>query len=177
MILRATTTRLNLLAAIQIVTIALAMGIATCWVNANGESTGESIDSEGEESGTQYQIDETFDETRNGARLVLKYDSKVQNFTGHVENTTKAKLTNVRVEVHLSNGTELGPTKPQDLEPNQKISVTLSATDQKFKTWGAHPEVGKQGSGEHGGSEGDGEHRGKESSGEHGDESERGEHS
>ncbi len=170
------TTRPNLHVGAQIFAIALVLGIATCWANANGESEGESIDSEGEESGTQYQIDETFDETRNGARLVLKYDPKIQNFTGHVENTTNAKLTNVRVEVHLSNGTELGPTKPQDLEPNQKMSVTLPANDQKFETWGAHPEVGKQGSGEHGGAEGDGEHSGRES-GEHGAESERGEHS
>ncbi len=169
-----TTMRINLTNALQIVGVSLALGLATCWASANGESEGESGDAEGEESGTQYQIDETYDEVRNGARLVLKYNDKTQDFTGHVENTTKTKLSKVRVEVHLSNGTELGPTKPQDLAPSESVEVTLSAADQKFETWGAHPEVGSQRSGEHGDSNGKGEHGGKESSGEHGRESDYG---
>lgn len=58
--------------------------------------------------------------------------------------------TKVRVEVHLSNGTELGPTEPSDLEAGTSQSVFLSAKDEEFDTWGAHPEVGESGGGEHG---------------------------
>ena len=47
---------------------------------------------------------------RNGARLILSYDAASNSFKGTVENTTSNVLTRVRVEVHLSNGAELGPT-------------------------------------------------------------------
>lgn len=33
-------------------------------------------DKEGEESGTQYTLDQQYDETRHGARLVLAYDKQ-----------------------------------------------------------------------------------------------------
>ena len=90
---------------------------------------------------------------------------------GTVASTTKKTLSKVRVEVHLSNGVELGPTTPKDLEPNEKMDVMLAASGQKFKTWGAHPEAGGSGSGGHGEGEhaSDGEHgSGGESKGEHG---------
>ena len=104
---------------------------------ANGESDGDN-----EESGTQFGLNETFDEIRAGARLALSYDSAANAFTGTVENTTGATLRRVRVEVHLSNGTELGPTTPVDLAPGQVAAITLPATSQPFETWSAHPEVG-----------------------------------
>ena len=67
----------------------------------------------------------------------------------------------VRVEVHLSNGVELGPTTPIDLAPGQQIPVELIAEGPPFDKWAAHPEVGGsggEGGGEHGGE--DGEHGG-----------------
>ena len=96
----------------------------------------------GEEAGTQFALDETFDEIRAGARLVLSYDAASNAFIGAVENTTDTTLRRVRVEVHLSNGTELGPTTPADLAPGQSLDITLPATDRPFTTWSAHPEVG-----------------------------------
>ena len=87
-------------------------------------------------------LNETFDEVRAGARLVLSYESNANAFIGTVENTTGATLSQVRVEVHLSNGTELGPTTPVDLAPGQVIDITLPATSQPFASWSAHPEVG-----------------------------------
>ena len=81
-----------------------------------------------EESGTQFARNEAYDEVRAGARLILSYDSAANAFTGTVENTTVATLSRVRVEVHLSNGTELGPTTPVDLAPGQAVDVTLAAT-------------------------------------------------
>ena len=112
---------------------------------ANGE-TGhlpghEEGGGEGEESGQQFVKDETYDHVRNGARLILAYDAKTNAFVGTVENTTNQTLSKVRVEVHLSNGVELGPTTPTDLAPGQKIDIELSAAGQDFNTWGAHPEV------------------------------------
>ena len=111
-----------------------------------GEESGEHSGSEsgegGEESGTQFGLNETFDEVRAGARLVLSYDPDANAFIGTVENTTGAALSRVRVEVHLSNGTELGPTTPIDLEPGQVVDVNLPATNRPFTSWSAHPEVG-----------------------------------
>ena len=103
---------------------------------------GSESDEGGEESGTQFMLNETFDEVRAGARLVLSYESNANAFIGTVENTTGATLSQVRVEVHLSNGTELGPTTPVDLAPGQVIDITLPATSQPFTSWSAHPEVG-----------------------------------
>ena len=83
-----------------------------------------------------------------------------------MENTTDSTLKQVRVEVHLSNGTELGPTTPTDLNPGESIDISLKATDKSFDGWSAHPEVGESGSGEHGNGEEGNEH-GNEGGGEH----------
>ena len=61
-----------------------------------------------------------------------------------MDNTTSATLLQVRVEVHLSNGTELGPT-PVDLSLGETVSITLEATSDPFDSWSAHPEVGGSG--------------------------------
>ena len=106
--------------------------------HSEGSESGEG----GEESGTQFTLDETFDEVRAGARLILVYDSASNAFTGTVENTTGATLNRVRVEVHLSNGIELGPTTPVDLAPGQMADVRLPASSEPFESWSAHPEVG-----------------------------------
>jgi hypothetical protein len=124
-----------------------------------------------EESGTQFTLDEKYDMIRNGAHLNLGYDKASNSFVGSVKNTTDKTLEKVRVEVHLSNGTELGPTTPTDLKPGEKMDIKLTATSEKFEKWGAHPEVG---SGEHSHGEG-GEHSHGEV-GEHGH-GEGGEHS
>ena len=109
------------------------------------DSGGESSEGDGEESATQYGPGETYDMVRAGARLVLRYDAATQTFVGTVENTTSVTLSQVRVEVHLSNGVELGPTMPRDLAPGETIPITLDATSQTFATWSAHPEVGGSG--------------------------------
>ena len=106
--------------------------------HSGGPESGEA----GEESGTQFAPRETLDQIRAGARLVLSYDSTANTFTGTVENTTGATLSRVRVEVHLSNGTELGPTTPVDLAPGQAADINLPAGSQSFTSWSAHPEVG-----------------------------------
>ena len=113
----------------------------------SGDDSGESGEhsesgDNGEESGTQLSLTETFDEVRAGARLILSFDSTANAFMGTVENTTQATLTRVRVEVHLSNGTELGPASPVDLAPGQMHEVNLPAGSEPFTTWSAHPEVG-----------------------------------
>ena len=102
----------------------------------SGEDDGE------EESGTQFALNETYDKVRAGARLILRYDSTANAFVGMVENTTETTLTRVRVEVHLSNGIELGPTTPVNLAPGQISDITLPASSQPFTSWSAHPEVG-----------------------------------
>ena len=120
---------------------------------------GEGAGSE-EASGANLAPDETFDVVRSGARLVLNYDAPTNAFMGTVENTTNSTLTRVRIEVHLSNGTELGPTTPVDLTPGQTLPVTLPSTQAAFTGWIAHAEVGGGG--------GEASHAGGESGGEHG---------
>ena len=111
-----------------------------------------------EESDILLTLDETYDKVRNGARLVLSYDMKSNTFKGFVENTTDNTLKQVRVEVHLSNGVELGPTVPTDLSPGERMDINIRATEEDFDGWTAHPEVGESGGGEHGRGEGDNEH-------------------
>ena len=95
-----------------------------------------------EESSQQFTKNETYDMTRRGARLMLNFDPTTNLFNGTVENTTNATLNRVRVEIHLSNGTELGPTNPTDIPAGRKIDITLDAAGQVFDTFSAHPEVG-----------------------------------
>lgn len=99
---------------------------------------------EGEESAEQLGKADTYDHTRDGARLILTYSEADNAFSGAVENTTDATLARVRIEVHLSNGIELGPTTPGDLAPGESRAITLAASDEPFETWNAHPEVGQQ---------------------------------
>ena len=128
------------------------------------EEGGENGDEEG--SGTnQLAPDDTFDAVRGGARLVLNYDAAGNSFRGTVENTTNNILTRVRIEVHLSNGAELGPTTPIDLAPGAVAMVDLPSTAAAFATWVAHAEVGSGSEGRSSGSQGSG--AGSEAGGEH----------
>ena len=124
---------------------------------AGGESGNEPVGAGGEEGSGAYTLapDETFDAVRSGARLTLKYDASSNSFIGAVENTTNGILDLVRIEVHLSNGAELGPTTPTDMAPGEVVTINLPATPASFTGWTAHAEVG--GGGE--GSESGGEHR------------------
>ena len=138
--------------------------------SGGGESGTESGGS-GEEGGANMLApDETFDAVRGGARLILSYDAPSNSFKGTVENTTNGVLDQVRIEVHLSNGTELGPTTPQALAPGETVTVTLPATQASFTGWVAHAEVGSGSEGSSSGGESGGEHSGSggESGGEHG---------
>ena len=118
-----------------------------------GEQGGGAPGSE-EASGANLAPDETFDAVRSGARLILNYAAAGNTFTGTVENTTGTVLGNVRIKVHLSNGTELGPTTPVDLAPGQVLDVNLPSTAASFTGWIAHAEVGSGTEGGQPGSEG-----------------------
>ena len=88
---------------------------------------------EGEE-GNRYEPDETCDKIfENGVHRIMYYDAENQSFIGTVENTLQVTLENVRVEVHLSTGEELGPTTPVDLLPGEISDVELETTITKFE--------------------------------------------
>lgn len=108
------------------------------------QSSQQGSQQDGEESANQLGKDETYDHTRGGARLILTYSAEDNAFTGTVRNTTGDVLTRVRVEVHLSNGIELGPTEPGDLAVDESREITLPASEEPFETWSAHPEVGEE---------------------------------
>ena len=153
-------TNRKLLAAVLVAFMAVAIA---SYGGARPESSGGG----GEEGGTTLPVDETFDTVRKGARLIMSYDGTIQAFIGTVVNTTRRTLRQVRVEVHLSNGVELGPTTPQDLAAGKAMSVRLDAAGQIFTGWTPHAEVGGgEGGGEHGvGHESGGEGRGEHGSG------------
>ena len=112
--------------------------------SSDGERGAGTEDTEsGEESGTRYTKSESYDESRKGARLLLRYDPDRDAFVGTVTNATDSVLNRVRIEVHLSSGTELGPTTPGDLQPGESHAITLSAGGEQFETWSAHAEVGR----------------------------------
>ena len=125
-----------------------------------------------EGSGANLAPDATFDAVRGGARLIMNYDPASNAFTGTVANTTGSALSNVRIEVHLSNGTELGPTTPITLAPGEVANVNLPSTQASFTGWIAHAEVGSgaESGGEHaaGSSESANEGSGEGSGGESG---------
>ena len=151
-----------------------------------GEGGNESAGADGKEGSgaSALALDETFDSVRSGARLILKYDAPTNSFKGTVENTTNGVLDRVRIEVHLSNGTELGPTTPTDLAPGEVTAINLPATPASFGEWTTHAEVGTGGEGLESGEENraGGEHgagtpeprSGRDSGGEHGTGGERG---
>ena len=97
---------------------------------------------DGEAPDVELTLDDTYDQVRNGARLVLTHEADSNSFNGFVENTTDELLPLVRVEVHLSNGLELGPTSPVDLAPGESVAVRLLAKNFIFDTWTAHLKVG-----------------------------------
>ena len=173
------------------VAVLLSIAISGCTedeksVTASSEHRGEherdrGDNAEGEESGTELALNETYDNVRNGARLILAYDAQSNSFNGTVQNTTEQTLERVRVEVHLSNGKELGPTTPGDLKAGEKRNIKLAATSTGFDGWSAHPEVGNEEHvgeerGEHSGREGGSEHGSREGQGEHGSREGSGEH-
>lgn len=133
--------------------VASAIVLFTISINGCSKKNELSVDDGGEESNVELTLTDTYDKVRNGARLILNYDVQSNAFKGTVENTTDETLKRVRVEVHLSNGKELGPTKPGDLAPGKKRGILLTATSTNFDKWTAHPEVGES---EHG-SDGEGE--------------------
>jgi len=107
-----------------------------------GEHGGEGgHDEEGEESGVYIGAGETWDVVRNGARLVMSFNAEAGAFVGTVENTTEGRLCAIRVEVHLSTGTELGPTARVDLPAGQTTQVRLSTEGEAFESFTAHPEM------------------------------------
>ncbi|WP_419859203.1 hypothetical protein [Candidatus Palauibacter irciniicola] len=143
-----------------------------------GPQAGSPASRQGREEGGAYlakmtRQDEVF---ANGARLVLAFNPNTQVFAGSVTNTTATTLSQVRVEIHLDNGTELGPTKRVDVAPGQTVPVELGTFGEEFSSWISHPEAGierghgaggEEGGEGHGGREGPGEHGGREG-GEHG---------
>ena len=134
---------------------------------SGGERGGEVTEAGGEnDTAVALTPGQTYDVTRNGARLVLAYDPATNTFNGTVTNTTNSVLTRARVEIHLSNGTELGPTTPTDLAPGQSLRISLPATQAPFATWSPHAEVGS-GEGGEGGEGGTGNGESSERAGGH----------
>lgn len=114
-----------------------------CPTDEHGAESGrEGSDSSEGRGAKALALDESYDATRNGARLVMRYDAASRHFVGAVENAGDVALTRVRVEVHLSNGRELGPTRPTDLDPGEVLDIALPAGARPFATWIPHAEVG-----------------------------------
>lgn len=137
------------------------------------EKSESSHSEEGEESNTQYSKTDKFEGVRKGVHMVLAYDAETESFKGTVKNVLETMIQKVRVEVHLSNSVELGPTTAIDLEPGDSHEVVLSAKGQEFETWSTHAESGSHEHGhnhEEGGEHSHGEEGGHEHGGDGGHE-------
>ena len=110
--------------------------------NSPTEAGEQGHNESGEESNVSLTKTDVFDQTRGGARLILRWDEAAQAFVGTAENVTNSVIRRVRIEIHLSNGTELGPTTPTDLTSGESITVRLDASGQVFDRWSTHAEVG-----------------------------------
>ena len=98
-----------------------------------------------EEAGTAFSINQSCDISRNGVRLIMSYDKVSASFKGTVENISTGSISAVRVEIHLDNGVELGPTPNISLNASEKKQVTLDASGQSFTRWTPHSETGTGG--------------------------------
>ena len=94
------------------------------------------------ESGPILSINQEHDTVHNGIRMILRYHKASESFIGSVFNVTEKPVLAVRVEVHLVEGSELGPTPRKDLAPGQKGDILLPTGGQSFKLWTAHVESG-----------------------------------
>ena len=92
-----------------------------------------------EESANRLTLDETYDHTRNGARLILVYNTINNAFEGTVENTTAQTLDQVRVEIHLSNGTELGTDNPARFSPRRENPGGVASHEHSVYMVGSAP--------------------------------------
>ncbi len=84
----------------------------------------------------QLSLDDTCDESREGVRLVMSYDQVSSSFIGTLENVTDQSVSDVRVEVQLSNGKKL--TERATLAAGQRQTLKLSAAGQIFEWWQVH---------------------------------------
>lgn len=94
------------------------------------------------ESRTRWNPNEPATDSRSGVDLVIACEASNQRFRGTVTNTTSATVTDVRVEIHLSDGTELGPTPRVSLAAGESKPVTLGASGHNFNWYSVHVELG-----------------------------------
>ena len=72
------------------IVVTLVTGVAACNNSMPTGAEGAEGDhgTEVGESGTRYTLDQTADETNQGAHLIIEYDPTSSSFVGTVENTT-----------------------------------------------------------------------------------------
>lgn len=94
------------------------------------------------EGGRRWDKDETATVTRSGVKLVIRYHSSKEEFRGTMTNTTNSSVSDARVEIHLSNGRDLGPTPRTALAGGESKDVALDAAGQQFSWFSVHIELG-----------------------------------
>ena len=120
---------------------------------ANEMAEGESGEATGHEEGNENSLEEgsedqmlgkneTYDVSKNGGRLVLSYDEASKSFKGYIKNTSGKTLSRARVEIHLSNGVELGPTRPVNIGAYGYKAITIPTAGNVFSSWVTHVEYG-----------------------------------
>ena len=95
------------------------------------------------EPGALCAMSETARQSRSGVDPARSFDRATASFAGTVTNPTAAPVAGVRVEIHLSNGVEPGPTPLLTLNPSQASPVARDARGQEFTTWQVHLEIGR----------------------------------
>lgn len=86
-----------------------------------------------EESANRLTLTDTYDNVRNGAHLIISYNASEDAFIGTVTNTTNGTLAQVRVEVHLYDGTV---TVDESVQHRTLTLCPVKRTTSYFQSWG-----------------------------------------
>ncbi len=90
----------------------------------------------------QLGINETYNDVRNGIRLILSYNHGSSSFVGTAENITEQILQSVSVRIILSSGSSLGPIFLTEVMSGDTRTINLSDEHQMFNWWIAHISIG-----------------------------------
>ncbi len=93
------------------------------------------LDENVQELGDQLKVNENYEQEIDGLHVIVSYHAPTSSFIGFIENTTNKIISNIRIEIYLSNAVELGPTRPGSLQPGEMKNISLLVHNQGFSEW------------------------------------------
>ena len=107
---------------------------------SGGEGGGEGSN----EASPPTPISDSFSGVFQNQHFMFAFDASTRSFRGSVENRTNTLICRSRTEVHLGVGNrvvELGPTIPENLDPDETLNVVMTIEGYAPETYALHPEA------------------------------------